>query len=164
VFFGPGDLPSLNLANVSNFRNRTPMVAEQYMLQTCNPSDNRTFPGSTLPDCSTLASGIHACQAKGKIVTISLGGATGVIGFTNDTQASKFADQIWNIFLGSFVLLCVYSMLSESELLIGGSSDTRPFGNAVLDGIDLDVEGGSKTGYTAFVNQIRSHANGAGKR
>jgi chitinase len=55
-------------------------------------------------------------------------------------------------------------MLSESELLIGGSSDTRPFGNAVLDGIDLDIEGGSTTGYTAFVNQIRSHANGAGKR
>jgi len=126
IFFGPGSLPSLNLAN------------------TCNPTDNTTFSGSSLPDCSTLASGIKACQAKGKIVTISLGGATGAIGFTSDSQASDFADQVWNLFLG-------------------GSSKSRPFGDAVLDGIDLDIEGGSTTGYTAFVKQIRTHTNNASK-
>lgn len=58
---------------------------------------------------------IKTCQAKGKLVTLSLGGGTGQVGFSSDSEASSFADQIWNMFLG-------------------GSSSTRPFGDAVLDG------------------------------
>jgi len=68
-----------------------------------------------LPNCSFLASDIQSCQAKGKIVTISIGGATGAVGLTSDAQAKQFADTIWNLFLG-------------------GSNDTRPFGSAILDG------------------------------
>lgn len=30
--------------------------------------------------------------------------------------------------------------------------------------IDLDIEGGSNAGYTAFVNQLRTHFNGASKQ
>ncbi|KAL5495580.1 CHT2_1 [Sanghuangporus weigelae] len=127
VFFGTGGLPSINLAN------------------TCNPTDNATFPGTQLPDCSALASDIETCQSRGKIVTLSLGGATGSVGFDSDSQAETFADTIWNLFLG-------------------GSSDTRPFGSAVLDGVDLDIEGGSSASYVAFVNRIRSHASGADKQ
>ncbi|EGO03010.1 glycoside hydrolase family 18 protein [Serpula lacrymans var. lacrymans S7.3] len=126
VFFGTGGLPSLNLAN------------------SCNPTDNATFAGSELPNCSALAADIQTCQAAGKIVTLSLGGATGANGFTSDAQAQTFADQIWDLFLG-------------------GNGTTRPFGAAVLDGVDLDIEGGSSTGYAAFVTQIRSHATGASK-
>ncbi|THH09867.1 hypothetical protein EW145_g1710 [Phellinidium pouzarii] len=126
VFFGTGGLPSINLAN------------------TCNPTDNATFPGTDLPDCSALASDIETCQSMGKIVTISLGGATGSVGFSSDSQAESFAETIWNLFLG-------------------GSSDTRPFGSAVLDGVDLDIEGGSSASYPAFVNQIRSLSSGASK-
>ena len=65
--------------------------------QTCNPTDNATFPGTELPDCSALASDIETCQSKGKIVTISLGGATGAVGFQSDSQAEDFADTIWNL-------------------------------------------------------------------
>ncbi|KAF8588618.1 carbohydrate-binding module family 5 protein [Ramaria rubella] len=126
TFFGTGGLPVMNLAN------------------TCNNVDNATFPGSELPNCTVLASDITTCQAKGKIVTISLGGAGGSVGFQSDAQASSFADQIWNLFLG-------------------GSSSTRPFGTAVLDGVDLDIEGGSNSGYVAFVNQLRTHFTGASK-
>ena len=85
------------------------------LLQTCNTSDDPVFSGSQLPNCQFLASAIETCQSKGKIVTISLGGATGAVGFTSTAQAQSFADQIWNLFLG-------------------GSSSTRPFGAAVLDG------------------------------
>jgi len=46
---------------------------------------------------------------------------------------------------------------------LGGTSDTRPFGAAVLDGIDLDIEGGTSTGLAAFVTQIRTLAEGASK-
>ena len=30
--------------------------------------------------------------------------------------------------------------------------------------VDLDIEGGTSTGYAAFVNRIRSHATGASKQ
>ena len=40
------------------------------------------------------------CQAKGKIVTLSLGGATGAVGFANASQAESFAELIWGQFLG----------------------------------------------------------------
>ena len=62
-----------------------------------------------------MTQSIKNCQAKGKIVTISLGGDTANNAFSSDSQAQQFADQIWNLFLG-------------------GSSSTRPFGTAVLDG------------------------------
>jgi chitinase len=62
-----------------------------------------------------MADDIKACQAKGKSITISLGGATGGAMFNSDAQAKTFADTVWNTFLG-------------------GSGKTRPFGTAVLDG------------------------------
>ncbi|KAI0341213.1 class III chitinase [Trametopsis cervina] len=127
VFFGPGGVPSINLAN------------------TCNNKDNATFSGTSLPICTSVGADIKTCQAKGKIVTLSLGGAGGSVGFSSDAQGTQLADTVWNLFLG-------------------GSSSTRPFGDAVLDGVDLDIEGGTSTGYAAFVNQIRSHASGASKK
>ncbi|THU80115.1 glycoside hydrolase family 18 protein [Dendrothele bispora CBS 962.96] len=126
VFFSTGGLPEINLAN------------------TCNNVDNDVFEGTSLPNCQFMASDIQACQAKGKIVTLSMGGATGAAVFTSDDQAESFAETVWNLFLG-------------------GSSDTRPFGDAVLDGVDLDIEGGGGNGYPAFVTRIRSLAEGASK-
>jgi len=64
------------------------------LANTCNNVDNATFPGSQLPNCQVLASDIQACQAKGKVVTLSLGGATGGVGFTSDAQAQSYADQV----------------------------------------------------------------------
>lgn len=81
---------------------------------------------------------IKTCQAKGKKIILALGGAAGSYGFTSDSQASGFADTLWNTF-GA------------------GNSSTRPFGDAVLDGFDLDIEGGSATGYAAMINQLRTH-------
>lgn len=42
-------------------------------------------------------------------------------------------------------------------------STTRPFGTAILDGVDLDIEGGGSTGYVAFVTQLRTHMDAADK-
>ncbi|KZT73036.1 carbohydrate-binding module family 5 protein [Daedalea quercina L-15889] len=119
VFFGTGGEPSLDLAN------------------TCSTADDPVFEGTELPDCSFLASDIQTCQSAGKIVTMSLGGATGSAGFSNSSQAQGFAQTIW-------------------DLLLGGSSSIRPFGDAVLDGIDLDIEGGSSDYFTDFVSELRS--------
>ncbi|KAF8320070.1 glycoside hydrolase [Clavulina sp. PMI_390] len=102
------------------------------LANTCNTDNAAFFSGTQLLNCQFLAADIQTCQSKGKKVTISLGGATG-----GGSADAAFADQIWNLFLG-------------------GSSSTRPFGAAVLDGVDLDIEGGSNS-YVAFVNQLRTN-------
>ncbi|KAH9998830.1 glycoside hydrolase family 18 protein [Russula compacta] len=127
VAFDIGGLPSIDLSNI------------------CNTNDDPVFQGTGLLDCSFLASDIRACQAKGKIVTISIGGATGAVSFASDSQATQFADTVWNLFLG-------------------GSNSTRPFGSAILDGVDLDLERGSASHWPAFVTRIRSHASGTSKK
>jgi len=111
----------------------------------CSDWNADVFSGTDLVNCPSMATDIQTCQSKGKLITLSLGGATGQVGFSSDSQAQTFADQIWNLFLG-------------------GSSSTRPFGNAVLDGVDLDIESGTAAHYAAFVNRIRSHASGASKK
>ncbi|RXW16586.1 hypothetical protein EST38_g9260 [Candolleomyces aberdarensis] len=88
---------------------------------------------------------ISACQSKGKLITLSLGGVTGAVGLSSDSQASAFADLIWNLFLG-------------------GKSSTRPFGTAILDGIDLDIEGGTSNYYATFVDRIRSLGKASGRK
>ncbi|KAI8351239.1 glycoside hydrolase superfamily, partial [Mortierella sp. GBAus27b] len=86
--------------------------------------------------CSQTGYGVKQCQSKGKAVLLSLGGAAGAYGFSNEAEAKDFAHMIWNLFLG-------------------GSSKTRPLDDAVLDGVDLDIEGGSSIGYTAFIQELR---------
>ena len=62
-----------------------------------------------------LQAEIEECQSRGKMITLSLGGATGSVGFVSRNQAIAFADDIWNLFLG-------------------GGGDFRPLGRAALDG------------------------------
>ncbi|KAG6816202.1 hypothetical protein H0H87_007751 [Tephrocybe sp. NHM501043] len=126
VFFSEGGLPEIDLAS------------------TCNNLNGNVFPGTKLAKCLDLADDIRACQARGKIVTISLGGATGVAGFSSEEQAQQFAETVWNLFLG-------------------GDSDTRPFGDAVLDGVDLDVESGGGDGMIAFARHLRQLSKGGRK-
>ncbi|KAI0819279.1 glycoside hydrolase superfamily [Trametes gibbosa] len=127
VFSSTGGAPAINIANI------------------CNPDGNGVFPGTSLAQCQFLASEIEYCQSRGKIVTISLGGATGSASFSSAAQATAFGDTVWNLFLG-------------------GTSNIRPFGAAILDGIDLDIEGGSTVYFDSFVNRIRQLASGAAKR
>jgi len=99
---------------------------------------------STWSDCpfmlncaSTIGVDIRNCQSKGIKVVLSLGGAVGSYGFSSDAQATQFAGLLW-------------------DMVFEGNSSLRPFGEAVLDGVDLDIEGGSTTGYPTFVKAIRS--------
>ncbi|KAI9305999.1 glycoside hydrolase superfamily [Cunninghamella echinulata] len=115
--FNVGGLPSLNLANACE----------------------TTFEGTTLLECPNIAKDIKTCQAKGKKIILSLGGAAGSYGFTSDAQAETFAQTLWDMFGG-------------------GSHKYRPFGDAVLNGFDLDIEGGGSTGYAALVTKLKSLA------
>ena len=68
------------------------------------------------------------------------GGASGGVVLTSNDQAETFAQSIWDNFLG-------------------GTSSTRPFGDADLDGVDLDIEGGSPLYWDVFVTKLRSLAS-----
>ncbi|KAG1804335.1 glycoside hydrolase family 18 protein [Suillus variegatus] len=125
--YAEGNLPSIDLANI------------------CNSGNANYFPGTELLNCSFLASDIEMCQSAGKAVTISLGGGTGNIQFQSDSQATAYAQTIWNLFLG-------------------GKSKIRPFGSAILDGIDMDIEGGSQTGYVSFLTALRKHMDRGKKK
>ncbi|KAF9970158.1 Chitinase 1, partial [Actinomortierella ambigua] len=96
-----------------------------------------TFPGSNLLSCPQIGADIKTCQSKGKALVISIGGASGAYALETPEQGAAFAEQIWDTFLG-------------------GSSSQRPFGDAVLDGVDLDLESGTNKGYPAFVNALRA--------
>jgi len=98
-----------------------------------------TFTSDGILKCDNIAADIQSCQAKGKIVLLSLGGASGSYGFTSDDQAKKFAHTAWDLFGNS-------DTLSASE---------RPFGSAILDGFDFDIENHINTGYAAMANELR---------
>ncbi|KAI8393951.1 chitinase 2 [Radiomyces spectabilis] len=106
------------------------------VLNLANSCDGTFFQGTQLLTCPQVGEDIKTCQSKGVKILLSLGGASGAYGFQNDQQAVAFAHTLWNLF-GK------------------GSSETRPFGDAVIDGFDLDIEGGGSTGYVAFVQEMR---------
>ncbi|KAL6454840.1 CHT1 Chitinase 1 [Candida maltosa Xu316] len=82
---------------------------------------------------------IKSCQAQGKIILLSLGGESGSYGFTSDSQATQFASTLWSTF---------------GE---GTGSSNRPFGDAVVDGFDFDIENKDQTGYAALATQLRKY-------
>ncbi|KAJ6941741.1 hevamine-A-like [Populus alba x Populus x berolinensis] len=64
-------------------------------------------------------------SSNGIKVMLSIGGGAGSFYLTLKEDAKQAATYLWNNFLG-------------------GHSSSRPLGPAVLDGIDFDIEGGTK--------------------
>lgn len=106
------------------------------MLNFANACEN-TFTSEGLLHCSNIANDIKTCQQNGKKVLLSLGGATGVYGFTSDSEATEFADTLWNYF-GA-----------------GNAGVERPFDDAIVDGFDFDIENQNQVGYPALANALR---------
>ena len=74
--------------------------------------------------CPNLGQDIALCQASGRLVLLSLGGAVGNYYLASVAEARNFARVLWHMFLGG-----------------GQRADVpRPFGDVVLDGFDLDIE------------------------
>ncbi|KAI1408190.1 glycoside hydrolase family 18 protein [Hypoxylon sp. FL1857] len=88
---------------------------------------------------------ISKCQAAGKTILLSIGGATFNSGPSSPQQAQQLADQVWSMF-GP------------------GDGDNRPFGQAVVDGFDLDIEAPLQNigPFAARLRENMDKANGAG--
>lgn len=80
----------------------------------CDPASN---------GCQRVSTGIRNCQARGIKVMLSIGGDSRSYSLSSAEEARSVAEYIWNNFLS-------------------GNSNSRPFGDAILDGVDFDIEGG----------------------
>ncbi|CAL9131067.1 unnamed protein product, partial [Musa textilis] len=90
--------------------------------------------------CTFLSSDIISCQQDYNVkVMLSLGGARGSYSLVSQEDAREVAQYIYNSFLG-------------------GSSPNRPLGNAVLDGVDLDIEIGGPAHYDDLVRYLKAYS------
>lgn len=93
---------------------------------------------------SNIAPDITYCQQQGKTILLSFGGGVGQYGFSTEAAGITFATTVWNLFLG-------------------GTASQRPFGSAIFDGVDLDIEGGTQAGYIGFTKQLRQYFASSGR-
>ncbi|KAI8957593.1 glycoside hydrolase family 18 protein [Daldinia sp. FL1419] len=79
---------------------------------------------TNMADDKNMGDEIKSCQSAGKTILLSIGGATFTSGPSSPENAHTLADQLWNMF--------------GPPGNIG--NDQRPFGDAVVDGFDIDIE------------------------
>ncbi|XP_058082670.1 acidic endochitinase-like [Magnolia sinica] len=95
----------------------------------CNPS---------VSGCTNLTTDIRSCQNKGVKVMLSIGGGDGSYFLTSTEDAKQVAQYLWDNYLG-------------------GNSSSRPFGDAVLDGIDFDIEGGTRDHWDELARFLKGY-------
>lgn len=106
----------------------------------CTTARDSTNDNLERTNCEPLGDSIKYCQSLGKKIMLSLGGESSrksAYGFRDDNEAAAFAHVLWNSFGG-------------------GHSAYRPFGDAVVDGFDFDIENGDSTGYVQLVESLKS--------
>ncbi|WJX14420.1 chitinase [Trifolium repens] len=124
----------VNIAFLSTFGNgQTPQLN---LAGHCNPA--------AANGCAIFSSQIQAChcQAKGIKVLLSLGGDTKAGNYTlsSSDDAIQVAKYLWDNFLG-------------------GTSTSRPLGDAVLDGIDFDIEAGGSKYYDVLAETLHNFSS-----
>ncbi|KAG8391891.1 hypothetical protein BUALT_Bualt01G0234100 [Buddleja alternifolia] len=90
--------------------------------------------------CTKLSSDIKSCQAKGIKVILSIGGGAGGYTLASSQDARQLSTYLWNNFLG-------------------GKSPSRPLGEAVLDGVDFDIEGGTSQHWDELARFLSGYSN-----
>ncbi|CAK9176955.1 unnamed protein product [Ilex paraguariensis] len=96
----------------------------------CNPAGK---------GCTSVSDGIRDCQKSGIKVMLSIGGGVGSYSLASKSDARNISQYLWTNFLG-------------------GSSSSRPLGDAVLDGIDFDIELGSNKFWDDLVRYLKSYS------
>ncbi|KAJ4829223.1 hypothetical protein Tsubulata_029585 [Turnera subulata] len=110
------------------------------------PDLNLGHCGRGLPqaNCTFLSPEIRACQARGVSVLISIGGPSRSYWLDTADDARTVSEYIWNNFLG-------------------GTSTSRPFGPAVLDGVNFDIQTGTDWYWDDLVRFLHAY-NSRGRK
>ncbi|KAL3506854.1 hypothetical protein ACH5RR_032236 [Cinchona calisaya] len=123
----------VNIAFLSTFGNG--QTPQLNLAGHCKPSSG---------SCQKLTNSIRQCQSQGIKIMLSIGGGEGSYSLSSADDARKVADYLWNHFLG-------------------GQANFRPLGDAVLDGIDFDIELG-ETHYAAMARRLSSYSQQGGRK
>ncbi|KAK8579224.1 hypothetical protein V6N13_142442 [Hibiscus sabdariffa] len=123
-----GSYDYVNIAFLPTFGNDQTPMID--LADHCDPHSNRY---------TNLSSDIKSCQAKGIKVMLSIGGGEGSYYLSSSDDARQVATYLWNNFLG-------------------GQSATRPFGDAVLDGIDFDIEVGTNRHWDGLARYLSEYS------
>ncbi|ERM98251.1 acidic endochitinase [Amborella trichopoda] len=108
-----GNYGFVNIAFLATFGNG--QIPQINLAGHCDPYSN---------GCTGLSDDIRSCQKQGVKVLLSIGGGAGSYYLASSDDAKQVARYLWNNYLG-------------------GQSSSRPLGDAVLDGVDFDIEGGT---------------------
>ncbi|KAF7003778.1 hypothetical protein CFC21_019063 [Triticum aestivum] len=128
-----GNYKFVNIAFLSSFGNGQPPVLN--LAGHCVPTNG---------GCASLSSDVKSCQSNGVKVMLSIGGGAGGYYLSSSQDAKNVATYLWNNFLG-------------------GTSPSRPLGDAVLDGIDFDIEGGTPLHWDDLGRFLKGYSN-SGRR
>ena len=121
-----GNYHIVNIAFLSSFGSGRTPVLN--LAGHCNPNNN---------GCAFLSNQIKSCQSRGIKVLLSIGGGAGSYSLSSANDARQVANFIWNNYLG-------------------GQSSSRPLGNAVLDGVDFDIEAGSGQFWDVLARELKN--------
>ncbi|KAA8530200.1 hypothetical protein F0562_004909 [Nyssa sinensis] len=124
-----GRFAYVNIAFLSVFGNNQTPILD--VQNHCDPNTN---------GCTGLAKDIRLCQSKGVKVMLSIGGGNGGYYLTSSEDAKQVAQYLWDNYLG-------------------GTSPSRPFGDAVLDGIDFDIEGGTIEHWDELAGYLKKYSS-----
>ncbi|OIW06598.1 hypothetical protein TanjilG_03992 [Lupinus angustifolius] len=122
-----GKYSYINIAFLNKFGNS--QTPEMNLAGHCDP------PSGT---CTKFSADIKDCQGKGIKVLLSIGGGIGSYSLSSKEDARNVSKFLWNTFLG-------------------GKSSSRPLGDAVLDGIDFDIELGSTKNYDHLARFLKDY-------
>ncbi|KAL8130309.1 hypothetical protein V2J09_019464 [Rumex salicifolius] len=119
-----GKYAYVNIAFLSTFGNG--QTPQLNLAGHCNPAAGT---------CKGISADIHNCQNRGIKVLLSIGGGGGSYSLTSADDARSVAAYIYNNYLN-------------------GQSSNRPLGDAVLDGVDFDIEAGGPQFYADLAGRL----------
>ncbi|KAL2863509.1 class III chitinase ChiA1 [Aspergillus lucknowensis] len=100
------------------------------------------LPSMLYSQCPNLREDIPICQAAGKKIFLSLGGGHDTYKINTIDSSTKFADFLWGAF---------GPKTEDWE----ADDKPRPFGDAVVDGFDFDIEYNGSLGYANMIKRLR---------
>ncbi|KAI8540436.1 hypothetical protein RHMOL_Rhmol09G0264100 [Rhododendron molle] len=131
AFCASGRFAYVNIQFLDVFGNgQTPSLSQPP--QQCNPATK---------GCPIISNQIRYCQRKGIKVMLSIGGVVGDYSLASKADAKNVSLYLWNNYLG-------------------GCSPNRPFGAAVLDGVDFYI----KQSFDLYWDDLARYLHGFSKR
>ncbi|KAF0924800.1 hypothetical protein E2562_014906 [Oryza meyeriana var. granulata] len=89
---------------------------------------------------SAVGPDIKHCQSKGILILLAIGGQGGEYSLPSSQAAVDLEDYLWNAFLGG-----------------GRQGVSRPFGDAIVDGIDFFIDQGATEHYDELARRLYVH-------